>query len=141
MSKKPIKKVNVFLAVFLTVITGGTYLAFWFINRKKEINNITSEDKIPYKWWIVCAIYLILSLVINFIGGAFLTPYGETTIESINLILSYYFLGLLYYSAFRTKEVIEMNSQDVEIKPVLLVLFHVWYLQFKINKIEEFGRG
>jgi hypothetical protein len=141
MSKKPIKKVNVFLTVLLTVITGGAYLAFWFINRKKEINIITSENKIPYKWWIVCAIYLILSLVINFIGGAFLTPYGETAVESINLILSYYFLGLLYYSAFRTKEVIEMNSQDVEIKPVLLVLFHVWYLQFKINKIEEFGRG
>ncbi|MGM0831160.1 MAG: DUF4234 domain-containing protein [Bacillota bacterium] len=136
-----LKRVNVFLAVLLTIITAGIYLAYWFLKRKKEFNKISPANYIPYKWWVVFAIYLALSLFINIFGSVFLTPYGETAVESINLILSYYFLGLLYYSSFRVKELIEDHIEDVEIKPVLLALFHVWYLQFKINRLEGIRRG
>ncbi|MEI5907459.1 hypothetical protein WAK64_10360 [Bacillus spongiae] len=133
----PLKKTNVFLVVLFTIITAGIYLSFWFLRRRKAFRESTINSYIPFKWWTVFAVYLILSFLINLIGGVFLTPYGETVIESINLILTYYFIGLLYYSIFRVKDVIEYHYSETDIKSVWLVLFHVWYLQFKINRLEE----
>ncbi|TMU82721.1 hypothetical protein FGG79_20790 [Bacillus sp. BHET2] len=129
----PLKRTNLFLVVILSVVTAGIYLAFWFLRRRKAFG----ESQIPFKWWKVFAVYLILSFIINLIGDVFLTSYGETVIESINIILSYYFIGLLYFSAFRVKEVIEYHYRDAEVKKLWLVLFHVWYLQFKINRLKE----
>ena len=55
------------------------------------------------------------------------------------MIVSFYFLGLLYYSLFRMKELLEERYEDISLNPWLLVLFHVWYLQFKINRLEGNG--
>ncbi|RLQ91156.1 DUF4234 domain-containing protein [Falsibacillus albus] len=134
------KKSNVALVVFLTFITLGIYLGYWFLNRKSTFNGIHQKNHIPFKWWWLFTIYLVLSFLFNFIGSAFLTPYGLSFFNSIDTIISFYFLGILYFSVFRVKDLIEEETNEGVFKPWMLVLFHVWYLQYKMNRLEGIGR-
>jgi len=45
----------------------------------------------------------------------------------------------LYYSTFRLKELLEEEVEEEIFSPVLLVLFHIWYLQYKINRLVDAG--
>lgn len=130
------KKVKVAVVVLLTIITLGIYLGYWFISKRRIFAEIDRAKWIPMKLWWVFTVFLCLSFLFNMIGTAFLTPYGNAVFSSFDVIGTFYFLGLLYYSVFRLRDLIEDYYVDVTIKPWLLVLFHVWYLQFKLNRLE-----
>lgn len=55
--------------------------------------------------------------------------------DSVDMIISSYFLAILYFSVFRTKELLEGYVDEPIFKSWLLVLFHIWYVQYKINRI------
>ncbi|HHY71922.1 MAG TPA: hypothetical protein GX497_01560 [Bacillus bacterium] len=133
------KKVNVGLVVVLTIVTFGAYLGYWFLREGKTLKVIDCKGLIPIKLWWVFMIYLILSFFYNLLGEVLLTPYGFAVISSVDVVLSFYFLGFLYYSTFRVRDLLEERFENITIKPWLLVLFHVWYLQYKINRLEGIG--
>ncbi|MDE3840775.1 hypothetical protein C0966_15985 [Bacillus methanolicus] len=135
-NQSSLKKVNVALVVLLSILTMGVYLGYWILNRRKSIEAISKNNFIPFKWWWACTIYLIISLVYKIIGTSILTAYGMAIFDSVDIILSFYFLGLLYYSVFRIKELLENIYSEETFRPWMLVLFHFWYLQFKINRLE-----
>lgn len=135
------KKTNTVLIIFLTIITSGIYLGYWFLSRKDSIQSFKEKHHVSFGWWTVAVVFLSVSLFLNLFGWIFLTATGQIVIESVNVILSFYFLGLLYYSVFRIKELIERNYDEFTIKSIWLVLFHVWYLQFKLNRLEGARRG
>lgn len=131
------KKRNVGIAVLLTFLTMGIYLGYWFLNERKTLKSIDTHKRIPIMLWWTATIFLFISFFYNLIGSAFLTPYGKAVFNSIDIILTFYYLGLLYYSVFRIKDLIEELYSEEIFKPWLLVLFNVWYLQYKINRINE----
>lgn len=133
------KKTNVFFVVFLSVLTLGIYIGYWFLSRKKDIIRLREQNYIPFKWWLVFIIFLVVSFIYQFLGAAFLTDLGLNFFDSLDTICSFFYLGLLYYSTFRLKELLEEEVEEEIFSPVLLVLFHIWYLQYKINRIVDAG--
>lgn len=135
-----LKKKNVGLVIFLSIITVGIYIGYWFLSSKSSIELADKKNFVPFRWWVVATIYLSLSLIISIIGEFVLSLPGLYMLDSIDLILTYFFLGLLYYSIFRMKELLEEVNDEIEINRYLLFFFHIWYLQYKINKMAG-GRG
>ncbi|RFU67768.1 hypothetical protein D0469_13655 [Peribacillus saganii] len=133
------KKVSVWLVILLTAVTLGAYLGYWFLKERETLKTADKRRLIPVKVWWVFTVLLGISFLHNFIGGAVFTPYGNALFTSFDVIFSFYFLGLLYYSVFRVRDLLEDRYQEDIFKPWLLVLFHVWYLQFKINRLEGTG--
>lgn len=131
------KKVHVGLVILYSFLSLGIYLGYWFLNRKESIKEYRGSHALPFKWWLVFTGLLVVSFLYRFIGPIVLTPYGTALFDSIDLIVSFYFLGLLYYSVFRLKEILEEAYGERIFSSWLLVLFHVWYLQYKINRLED----
>lgn len=134
---KVFKKKNVALVIFLSIITVGIYIGYWFLSSRSSIQLMDEKKLIPFKWWIVATVYLSLSLIISIIGEFVLSILGLYMLDSIDLILTYFFLGLLYYSIFRMKELLEEVDDELEINKYILFFFHIWYLQYKINKMVD----
>ncbi|MRG87385.1 DUF4234 domain-containing protein [Salinibacillus xinjiangensis] len=132
-----LKKSNIVLVVFLSLITLGIYIGYWFLNRKDSIQTLESKRGVPFKWWVVFTIYLVTAFLLFFTDAVFFTPYGMLIVESVNTIIAYYFLGLLYYSVFRLKEVLESHYEELHLHKVLLFFFHIWYIQFKLNQLKQ----
>lgn len=131
------KQVHVALVVLFSILTLGVYLAYWFISRRHAIKEYEGSQFVPFKWWGIFLVLLSLSFLYKFIGPVFLTPYGVALFDSIDMIFSYYFLGILYYSVFRLKTILEDAHKEKLFASWLLVLFHVWYIQYKLNKLGD----
>lgn len=43
---KRLDRKNIFLIIFLAIITYGIYMPIWFLNRVEAINNLSSKKKI-----------------------------------------------------------------------------------------------
>ncbi|MGM8214853.1 hypothetical protein ACLIA0_04675 [Bacillaceae bacterium W0354] len=129
-------KRNMYLVVLLSIVTVAVYIGFWFL-RNKEAFKQEKNHYIPFKWWVVCTAFLLLSFLHLFVGGFIFTPYGLAYMESFNIVLTYLFIALLYYSIFRVKELLEREYEDLYLNKYLLFFFHIWYLQYKINKLDE----
>jgi uncharacterized membrane-anchored protein len=135
------KKTNLFFLIPISILTFGIYYAFWFISRKKAFSQLTSKNYIPNVWWKFFLIFSIVSLIYDLIKDSLFTGYGIAVLDSYDLIISFYFVGCLYYSVFRAREMIEDHVNERIFKPWLLVMFNIWYIQFKINRLEEIRRG
>ncbi|MFB4169303.1 hypothetical protein [Virgibacillus sp. JSM 102003] len=132
-----LKKKNIGLVILLSIITVGIYIGYWFLSSKSAFQIIDKKNFIPYKWWIVATIYLSISVIFSIIGEFVFSMVGLYMLDSIDLILSYFFLGLLYYSIFRMKESLEEGFDEIEINKYMLFFFHIWYIQYKINNITK----
>ncbi|MFC4410824.1 hypothetical protein ACFOZY_10395 [Chungangia koreensis] len=130
------KKVNPFLSFLLTNVTLGVYVPYWFLSRKDSIHRLgDSNVKFPLlKILFFCYLFLAIYYVI---GAAVFTEMGRSFIETINLWITFTGLGITYYSVFRLAEEIEREFPDVHFKRMLLVLFHIWYIQFKLNQLPK----
>ncbi|WP_156289394.1 DUF4234 domain-containing protein [Oceanobacillus salinisoli] len=129
-----LKKKNVWLVILLSIITVGIYIGYWFLSAKSSFQLINKNNYIPFKWWMVATIYLSLSVILSLIGEFILSIYGLYILDSIDLIFAYFFLGLLYYSIFRIKELLEKHDDEMKMNKYLLFFFHIWYIQYKINQ-------
>ncbi|UII56312.1 hypothetical protein LS684_02140 [Cytobacillus spongiae] len=128
------KKTNVFLVVLLSNLTLGLYIPYWFIARKKAFNE-WNQNQINFTALNALFIVYLFLLFYNLLGFAFLTDYGKSIFDSIDLILTSFGLGIMYFSVFRAKEVIE-DGVGEEFNFWLLLFFHIWYLQYKINRLD-----
>lgn len=136
-----LKRRNIILVILLSIITLGVYVGYWFISSRKNLHHIDKKNHIPFKWWNVATVYLIFSLIFSILGEFFLSIVGLFMFTSVDLIFTYFFLGLLYYSVFRMKESLEEVYDEVEMNRFLLFIFHIWYIQYKINKTVKSVRG
>ncbi|WP_071396391.1 DUF4234 domain-containing protein [Bacillus tuaregi] len=130
------KQVHVAVVILLTIVTLGVYLGYWFLKERSTLKKIEKGSHIPIKLWWLFTILLGLSFIYHFIGPILLTSYGLALLSSFDMIMSFYFLGLLYYSVFRMKDILQDRYEDAVFSSWLLVLFHIWYLQFKMNRLE-----
>ncbi len=128
---------NLALVIILSLVTFATYIGFWFLKRKDAFNNF-GKHHVPFNLWIVATIFLVISLVHFIIGNFIFTPFGLVYIESYNIILTYLFIALLYYSIFRIKDVLEREYHHLELNKYLTFFFHIWYIQYKINQMHDY---
>lgn len=131
------KKRNLALVILLTIVTLGIYIGYWFLSLRSSFHLNDKENNIPFRWWVVATVYLSLSVLFGIVGEFILTIFGLYMLDSIDLIFTYFFLGLLYYSIFRMKESLEECFVELDINKYLLFFFHIWYIQYKLNQIGE----
>ncbi|WP_060206643.1 DUF4234 domain-containing protein [Sporosarcina koreensis] len=135
MGELTFKKTNTALAVVLTNVTFGIYLPYWFISRRDSISQL-GKVQLSYNWLkFLFVMYAFLAFYFV-IGGAFLTEMGVDFMDTFNIIITFIGLGITYYSVFRVAEAIEEKNGENIFNRVLLILFHIWYLQYKINRLE-----
>ncbi|MBD7984754.1 hypothetical protein H9649_09185 [Sporosarcina sp. Sa2YVA2] len=129
------KKTNTALAVLLTNVTLGVYVPYWFISRRNSIDRL-GKTSISFGWLkFLFVIYAFLAFYFV-LGGAFLTEMGIDFFDTINIIITFIGLGITYFSVFRVAEAMEKNDADLDFNRVWLILFHIWYLQYKINRMK-----
>ncbi len=131
---KSFKKTNVALMVLLSNLTIGVYVPYWFLTRKKEFEQL-GPTSFPRKSLIVLLVLYSCALVYNLFRTSFFTDYGISLFDSLEVMLTFFGLGIMYTSVFRAKAQIEEDEQMSIFKPWLLVLFHIWYLQYKMNRL------
>jgi hypothetical protein len=131
------KKANVFVMVILSYITFGIYVPYWFLSRRKAFEQLSSDSKLPYRGVKFLLFMYIIMLLLLVTGPMFLTEYGLELKDSIDYILTMYGFGIVLYSVFRAKEMINDHYDLNVIKPVPAAFFHIWYLQYKLNQLSK----
>jgi len=127
------KKVHPAIAFLLTNITLGAYVPYWFISRRDSLEQL-GKTELKYKILKLLLVLYIIMFGYYFAGKALFTETGANFVETIHLWITFTGLGITYYSAFRIAELMERECEDIEFNRFYLLLFHVWYLQLKINK-------
>lgn len=127
------KKSYVAMMVVWSLVTMGAYIGLWFIHRRKDIEKIEGNHNLSFGLWKVFTIISFTFLFIQLFGGMILSEVGLLTIDSFDMMFSFFFVGLLYYSIFRVKEVLEENT-DMDFNVYALFFFHIFYIQYKTNK-------
>ncbi len=133
-SEQPLlKKVPIWLMILLSVLSLGFYLGFWLLNRKKDLNVLQPNHHIPFTLWTISTVLLIVFFFLNTFNHFIFSNIGYLYVESIDTIFTFFFVGLLYYSAFRIREIIEGTS-TITFNKYLLFFFHIFYIQYKVNR-------
>lgn len=134
MSEYKFKQSNPGILFLLSNITLGAYVPYWFISRKNPLQYLTSKLNFS-------TLYIMLGLYIFFlayyvIGGVFLNELGQNLMDSISWIVTFWGFGILYYSTFRIVEAVEENMGERVFNRFFVLLLHIWYIQFVLNKTQ-----
>lgn len=128
-----LKKAPVWLMVILSIISMGFYMGIWMLNRKKDVQQLNSVNHVPFYLWSISTILLIVFFFLNVFRHFIFTDIGYLYVESFDIIFSFFFVGLLYYTVFRMRELIESTS-SIKYNQFLLFFFHIFYIQYKVNQ-------
>jgi hypothetical protein len=82
----------------------------------------------------------IFFLAYYVIGGVFLNELGQNLMDSISWIVTFWGFGILYYSTFRIVEAVEEKMGKRVFNRFFVLLFHIWYIQFVLNKTQLVSR-
>lgn len=129
----PFKKSYVLLMIVWSILTMGAYIGLWFVQRRKDIERIEGDHHVAFGLWKAFTVVSFIFLFIQLFGGMILSDVGLLTIDSFDMMFSFLFIGLLYYSIFRVREVLE-DHLGLELNPYALFFLHIFYIQYKANK-------
>lgn len=130
------KKFNLFLMILFSFITLGAYIGVWFLQHKDRFEQFTKRTELYFGWWKFFTIFSFVFLFIKLFGTLVLSDYGIVNIQSYETIFNFFFIGLLYYSIFRLKDCIE-EEYDLYLNKYLIFIFHIFYIQFKLNQVHS----
>ena len=128
-----LKKIPVWLMVLLSIISLGFYMGLWVLNRKEDMKELRKSHHIPFLLWTVATILLCVFAFLTIFNKFIFTEIGYLYVESFDTIFAFFFIGLLYYSTFRIREIIEGVS-SISYNKYLLFFFHIFYIQYKVNR-------
>ncbi len=123
-SSEELKKTPVLLVILLFVLTLGFYGVYWFTSRRKVLNRLAGRNEINLG---LCIAAFFSALALN-IAPAMLGDFHFV----IRLAASIVLLVL----TFRVKDILDANY-DSDFSGLLTIFFHIFYLQYKINRSER----
>jgi hypothetical protein len=144
----PIEKMSVPTLVILTIVTFGIYAAVWFLKRLDSFNELRSEVKLTQGVFsfIIAGFVVNLSIIAYIVMTGTLDAEGmPTTKLAENLFLTSDIVKLVVHvallvQAFKARSIL-MDHYNGFLKreesfswPATLI-FGVFYLQFKINRL------
>lgn len=124
-----LKRTSVVLAVLLQFVTGGLYLPYWFLSRRKALKDF---EQIPQWAGIVFLLWALGLIVLQVVMA------GAPSESATPLLLVYQLLGAILglFLAFRTRSILEGIFRN-DVSGILTFFFSAFYLQYKINRAEE----
>ena len=147
--KKLPEKKSVFLLIILTIITFGIYQVVWYLKRSNELNNLNTPKKLSRR---IAISYLIgLGLLDVLVTISILTtdpnaPLGnlstsEWAITIAGTVILIYLVIVSFFLAFRSRTIInqalERKGVTRKVSGLFTFFFHVFYLQYEINRTLE----
>lgn len=131
-----LKNVPIWLMILLSIISLGAYIGLWMVNRKNDLDDLKKLNHIPFALWTFFTVGLFIFLFLNVFNHFIFSNIGSLYVESFDTIFTFFFVGLLYYSIFRIRDVIE-ESTAIKFNVYLLFFFHIFYIQYKVNQTES----
>jgi len=135
-----LRKINIILMIFLTLITMGIYVPVWFLIQKKAINDLKSKEKLTDTPFQIVLVLYSFSLFI-LIYQIFSSDYVQNSIlDNIDNFISVTGAIIVLVMSFKVRRIFHQYFNIVLKKNIMLsklwtFLFGIYYLQFKINKI------
>jgi len=131
---------SIWLMFFLTIITIGIYMPYWYLTRHQRFNALSSSAEFTQAtivlwllWFIVDTVLIVVSIV---------TPQSETvqSLEVIESILNLMAAIFGVWLAFRAKKILlehlaVIGRNDTTMSGILTFFFQNLYIQYKINRL------
>jgi len=129
-------KTSVLVMILLMVVTLGLYIPFWFLRRRKILNQLSPERRVD--GWIAALVALYVgAFVLGLVAGLVGAPPGQTFL----LWARFVEVGrgiLTLVLGFQVKAILEENYPD-HISGVGTFFLSIFYLQYKVNRLQPKG--
>jgi len=123
-----LKKRSVLLMILFFILTLAFYVPFWFVSRRKALNRLNPRYQVSL---VLCILLFVIHAASLFVSGS-----QETVINlawiTVVLVLAFRVKAILNSTRFNRRE---------EVSDVLTFFLHIFYLQYKINQLDEAQLG
>ena len=128
-----LKKRSVLLMLAFSLITFGFYMPFWFVSRRKALNQLNPR----YQVSLSLCILLFAAHTTSFLVSEGVVITTELAFAIIYLVLAFRVKDILNSTLFKQrKEPVPSLAHQVEVLVVTQTLFlGIFYLQYKINRL------
>jgi len=133
-----LKKMNVSLLVFLTIVTLGVYMPIWFLSQKAGLNAFNTKEKVGSGFF---AGIFVFSIIIFSIAGIANIVSIFTDVQTPKTVYMELICQIaLIIQAFKIKSILnehfnEHLKKDVSFSGAHTFFLTIFYLQYKINKL------
>ncbi len=136
------KKLNVWLTVLYTIITGGIYLPVWFLSRRDAINKMNSAKKIGKGLFIFVIVLYVINILASFGAGFEIGMNGaeddtSNMLDGLSALASIIAGIILIVQAFKLRTIFNDHfaAKGEKFSGIWTFLGNIWYFQHKVNKL------
>ncbi len=136
-------KMNVLNVIFLTWITLGLYFPIWILKRKKPLENLHSNEKIGTGAPVTVIVFFSLAILFYFMSG--FTKHDDISVsngfETLGCVSNAIGGFTQLFLNFKCRRILvdhfnDYLQKDIRFSKVATFFFGVYYLQYKINRID-----
>ncbi|MCK5235467.1 MAG: zinc-ribbon domain-containing protein [Deltaproteobacteria bacterium] len=151
-----LQKMPVIGLIFYAIITFGIYIGVWFIKKIEILNALNSDTKLSQGvfGFIIAGLLVNIGIILYLIfSGAFIEleadglPVSQLArnLLAISDALALAVQVLILIQAFRVRRILIDHHRslgtEIVISWIALIFFGVFYLQYKINRLEPVKGG
>lgn len=141
----------VILVLFFSLITGGIYIPFWFLNRKSELNKLDSDKMLKDNTFIFLAVGFVFSNILSIISsvidkmaleaGTADALYSASILRLVDSSISLTLGIIVVIQCFKVQSMFRDHfKRKFQFSGLATFFFTIFYLQYKMNKISEMRR-
>ena len=126
------KRTSVLFMVFMSIISLGIYLPYWFLSREKAFHQLRSEKELPkFHSRLVLVLYILSAVLFLFSG--FMSESMLEFYDSLDRLITFVGGLALIFLAFRTRRRL-IDHLGEQLSWIWTLLFGPWHLQYRINR-------
>jgi Ca2+/Na+ antiporter len=132
--------------VILTVVTAGIYWPIWFMRRRKAINTMQAKEKLGSAVFILAIALFVISLLVAISAGVLEKGGGELLLtkglQAFSGIMHAVAAAVVLVQSFKVRRIFNEHfnthlRQDISFSVVATFFFIIYYLQYKINRLNR----
>ncbi len=140
-----LQQMDVARLVLFTVLTGGLYHGIWYIKRLTVLNSLESPIKLfqgAFGFMIAgCLANIAILLAVTF-GQESIAEHTLVFLNEISGILNMAVWLVILMQAFKVRKIFidhfsELLKRDITVSWFWTFVFTTFYLQYKINRLQE----
>lgn len=133
----PLKKMRVLVLFFVSIITFGIYMPVWLLARYNKFNSLHSDKKLFRSVPITAIVVYAASTSLIFMKGLF----DLEGLEHIYNKLDAVGYALIIWESLKIRRILIQHFNDhlkktLRLNAILTFFFTIFYLQYKINRLD-----
>lgn len=136
---------NIALMILFSILTIGIYAPAWYLTRIHTFNSLETNTRLKKGILIIVIILLALVIITSFMAGVaegtgdLSAADGFTSMSNVFTLAAWI---ILLFNAFRLRKMLADHFNDhlgtgTHFSKVATFFLHIYYLQYKINKLIE----